>query len=175
MTRTLTILFAALLCGCVVQRSQQTGEMSEARGDNSSPIAASPLPQSAAPVGPQQYAVILRIMPEAGYPNSTLYWGDTSNSFPQSRYIGSVTNLTVTNAAPTYYLVIAQNERGSNSAPSNLAAFLGTQTVVTGYDQRSDSPAGPFTDAGQVFTRTNPPTTFHCLRIESRNELVTYP
>lgn len=61
----------------------------------------------------------------------------------------------------------------------HLDSLVGTVgmvgTITLGYDQRAPTLEGPFEDAGIVFTRTNPPTTFHRLRIESRNELIAYP
>ena len=112
--------------------------------------------------------------PDASVTGYKLYYGSTTN-FDNVLDIGTNRTVTITNIVlPVHAAATAYNSEGAESVFSNFSG-AGTQTVVTGYDQRSDSPAGPFTDAGQVFTRTNPPTTFHRLRIESRNELVTYP
>lgn len=114
--------------------------------------------------------------PDASVTGYKLHWGADTNNLGNIVDVGLSRTNTIEHASyPIAATCTAYNDAGDESVPSNMAGVLGTQTIVTGYDQRSGSPDGPFTDAGQVFTRTNPPTTFHRLRIESRTELVTYP
>lgn len=105
-----------------------------------------------------------------------LHWGPDVNSLNNVVDVGLSRTNTIEHANyPIAAEATAYDANGFESSPSNAAGILGTRTIVTGYDQRSASPAGPFTDAGAVFIRTNPPTTFHRLRIASTVERITFP
>lgn len=160
---------ALLVAGCAVNQPARPVVRSDEK-----PFALPVVSRAGAPAG-RPITFAFDPSPDASVVGYKLYFGATTN-FDNVLDIGTNRTVTITNIVlPVHAAATAYNAAGIESVPSNQAGVLGKQVVVTGYDQRSDSPAGPFTDAGQVFTRTNPPTTFHRLRIESRNELVTYP
>jgi len=166
-------LLVILLCaaGCAVTRQPQPQERTQATGMELPVIS-----RAETPTNLLRTTFTFDANPDASVTGHKVYYGESIGAITNTVLLG--TNRVVTiehDSYPLHAMATAYNAAGIESVPSNQAGVLGKQVVVTGYDQRSDSPAGPFTDAGQVFTRTNPPTTFHRLRIESRNELVTYP
>lgn len=166
-------LLVILLCaaGCAVTRQPQPQVRAQA-----APIALPSVAAAGTPTNGLRTTFVFDASPDASVTGYKLHWGSDTNSLNQVVDVGLNRTNTIEHASyPIAATATAYNADGDESVPSNMAGVLGTQTIVTGYDQRSDSPDGPFTDAGAVFTRTNPPTTFHRLRIESRNELVTYP
>lgn len=161
---------ALVLCGCAAPITTRTAPQQHA-------LAATELPTIAAAETPMLHTTFaFDASPDASVTGYKLHWGADANNLGNIVDVGlSRTNTIEHDSYPIHAMATAYNAAGIESVPSNQAGVLGKQVVVTGYDQRSDSPAGPFTDAGQVFTRTNPPTTFHRLRIERREELVNYP
>ena len=173
-----------VLCGCAMP-TVSSSKLQVPRATHPAPrIANSPAISSSLVMAPEAADVPTKIRttfafvasPDASVTGYKLYYGPTSRNYTNSVDLG--TNLTATiehDGYPIIAAATAYNAAGDESVFSNEAGVLGTQTIVRGYDQRAASPDGPFADADLVFTRTNPPTTFHRLRIESVNELQTFP
>lgn len=162
MIRALSIFILLLLCGTAVAQVPPFPRFNLVTTTNA----------------PQGTAVALQwnASPSANVQGYRVYWFNV-NGPTNSVGLGNVTNAVIPNLfPPVWFYATAVSNTGEESAPSNLAMWLGWTTDVTIYVQTATNAAGPFGNDSVVQTRTNVTgTELFRLRAVATNRMVTVP